>query len=405
MLRRWWQVAAALLPVAAWAQSCPQLGMNTVEEAENQFFQNRASKSTELLDKAYKQCRNDGAVVRYIAKVYKMMGKDEQASHYEKLADSLGARPLMRITEAGNNSFEIAVEAPTLVRRKFALVVGVSEFRNFDAQNKMLKANDAPFQRIKDLEFAAKDAREFADALIEPGKGRFQADRVKVLLNREVTADQVRRAVATIEQEVAEDDLVVLYFSSHGSSPDMDPAAASAQSGFILMHDTEYRQKLNTATAYPMYELVTAINRFKAKRVVAFLDTCYSGDSAKGARDFIGSPGSKGLTVGLDDAEKLVKATPQDKARVVITSSGANERSWESDKIKNGYFTRFLIDALGKDNGQWTISQIYRFLNETVPAAVEREKGGAPQHPQIRAFPPKREINIVLGAPETQGGN
>ena len=31
------------------------------------------------------------------------------------------------------------------------------------------------------------------------------------------------------------------------------------------MHDTEYRNVLNTATAFPMYELVNAINRFRAQ--------------------------------------------------------------------------------------------------------------------------------------------
>ena len=387
-------------------QACPQLGLNTVEEAENQFFNNRKVETQKLLEKAYTQCRRDGPVIRRIAEVYRLIGSDSESDHYSKLANDLGAAQNLRITAQ--------IEEPTqpagLVHQKFALVVGVSQFEDFAARNKIFKADEPLFRRIPDLLFAAKDAKDFAGALMLPDTGHFQKDRVELLVNAEVTADRVRRAVARIEQEANEDDLVVLFFSSHGSSPEMDPAASDAKSGFILMHDTEYRNVLNTATAYPMYELVNAIKRFRAKRVVAFMDTCYSGDTVvvKGSRSFGGEPaGSKGMTTGLAEADQIIRATPQDRARVVITSSGANERSWESESSEggNGYFTKYLLEAMKKEQGQATISQIYRYINDNVPAAVYREKNGAPQHPQLRAYPnPKQEINVVIGAPETEGG-
>ena len=383
-----------------YGQACPRLGMNTVEEAENQFYQNRKLEARRLLDKAYSQCRNDGPVLRRISEGFRLIGDDLDSTRFSKLADEVGARVIVRMTSSGP---EPVTQLPTFVRRKFALVVGVSKFKDFTRANSALKPNEPIFQRIPDLQFAAKDAQDFANALLSP-TGHFQKDRVEVIEDDKVTADSVRRGIANIEQNATEDDLVVLFFSSHGSSPDMDPAASMAKSSFILMHDTEYRNVLNTATAYPMYELVNAINRFRAKRVIAFLDTCYSGDTvAKGSRAIGGGAGSKGLMVGLQEAEEMMKAVPQDRARVVVTSSGANERSWESEGAGgNGYFTRFLLEALGKDSGQSNISQIYRYLSDAVPNAVAREKGGAPQHPQIRSYPnPQLEINIIIGSPET----
>ncbi len=399
-------VALATLSGRAFAQACPQLGLNTVEEAENQFYNNRKIETRKLLEKAYNQCRRDGPVVRRIADAYRMIGDVTEADHYTKLADDLGAVPTVRMTTTKAEPQQL----PTLVRHKFALVVGVSHFKDFDAENKALKAGQPAFQRIPDLQYAAKDAKDFADALLSPKTGRFVGDRVDVLLDKDVTADRVRRALAKIEQDANEDDLIVLYFSSHGSSPEMDPAASNARSGFILMHDTEYRNVLNTATAYPMYELVNAINRFRSKRVIAFLDTCYSGDTVnvRGSRSFGDTKGSKGLTVGLQEAEEMTRAEPQGTARVIITSSGANERSWESEDTNggNGYFTRFLLEAMKKEEGQSTISQVYRYLNDNVPTAVAREKSGAPQHPQLRSFPdPQFEINIVMGTPETEAAS
>ncbi len=387
-------------------QACPQLGLNTVEEAENQFFNNRKIETRKLLEKAYSQCRRDGPVIRRIAETYKMIGDTSEYEHYTRVADELGAVPTVRMTVTQTEPQPL----PTLVHHKFALVVGVSQFKDFSDENKKLPAGQAVFQQIPNLQYAAKDARDFADTLLSPRAGRFSAERVDVLLDKAVTADRVRRSIARIEQEATEDDLVVLYFSSHGSSPEMDPAAASAKSGFVLMHDTEYQKVLNTATAYPMYELVNSINRFRARRVIAFLDTCYSGDTVgpRGARSLNGAEGSKGLMVGLQEAEEITRAVPQDKARVIITSSGANERSWESDDGAggNGYFTRYLLEAMKKDSGQDNISQVFRYINETVPAAVAREKSGAPQHPQFRSFPdPKFDINILIGAPETEGSD
>jgi len=106
----------------------------------------------------------------------------------------------------------------------------------------------------------------------------------------------------------------------------------------------------------------------------------------------------------------MVRAVPQGRARAVVTSSGANERSWESETIGNGkdggngYFTKYLLEALGKENGQLNISRIYSYLTDNVPAAVAREKSGAPQHPQFRSYPnQKQELNVIIGAPETEG--
>ena len=403
---------APILAVCAWAgaglalgQSCPILGFNTVEAAENQFYQNRKIEARNLLTKAYNQCRYSGPVLRRIAEAYRMIGDDAEFQQFTALADQYNAKPIVRIAESIPDMAGATRLAPSFVKRKYALVVGVSHFKDFSQMNRGLRPDDYPYQQVGDLQFAAQDAKDFATLLSDPERGRFRKDRVELLVDGDVTAGRVRRAIARIEQLVTEDDLVVLFFSSHGSSPEIDPAASSAKSGFIFMHDTEYRKVLDTATAYPMYELANAISRFRARRVIAFLDTCYSGDTvrAPGSRAIGTLAGSKGVMSGLQDAEQMVRLVPQDRARVIITSSNSNERSWESEAIGHGYFTKFLLEALESKDGLANITEVFRYLDEKVPPAVEREKNGAQQHPQIRAAPdPRNEINIIIGAAESE---
>lgn len=398
-------------PKPGLGQACPRLGLNTVEEAENSFFGNQVGLAEKLLERAYLQCRNDSAVLLRIAEAYTMMGEDKQAAHFGGLAREISKGPTETAPKSVVTSLvepEETFEIPTFVRRKHALIIGVSRFRDFGTENASLGDGESPYVKIQDLEYAAKDAEDFADALMDPEVGRFAPERVQLLTDEEVTVTNVRRAMSRIEREADEEDLVVLFFSSHGSSPELDPASSDAQSGFLMMHDTEYRDAIDTATAYPMYELNNMVSRFRAKRVVTFLDSCYSGDTIDGGgKSLDGQRGDKGLALGIREAQSLVRATPQDKARVIITSSAADERSWESDTIENGYFTEFLMHALAAEQGQAPITQIFDTMQTQVTRNVRVDKRGARQTPQFFSKPGRPtsgdgHIRIILGAPEEE---
>ncbi len=67
--------------------------------------------------------------------------------------------------------------------------------------------------------------------------------------------------------------------------------------------------------------------------------------------------------------------------RVIIASSRQNQRSWESDTIKHGYFTYYLIQAL-KQSKSISIQGLYDYLSAEVPKAVQRDKKEA-QNPTM----------------------
>ena len=178
-----------------------------------------------------------------------------------------------------------------------------------------------------------------------------------------------------------------------------------------MTYDTEVNDLY--ATAYKMEDLLEDLGtRIKAERVVAFLDTCYSGQatfrklpdgwSNADSRALIpeAAPATATLEPPLRRAPAATVATagtparrgtPQSVGRVIITSSGPNERSWEDDRIEHGYFTYYLLDALRKPSA--SVDDIYKYLSTAVPDAVLRDKH-EPQHPKIAKS--QADVDILL---------
>jgi uncharacterized caspase-like protein len=226
--------------------------------------------------------------------------------------------------------------------------------------------------------------------LTDPKVGRFRNDpqHVKLITDEKATVEGNRTAINEIARDARKEDLVVIYFSSHGTSARNDVAADEGKSGYIVAYNTD---PLNLyATAFPMDELKRVVDsRFKAGRIIAFMDTCYSG----GFYGPAGSPGGKALQLGL--ATDSIARMAQGKGRVVIASSRDSEQSWESENYENSYFTHFLIQAMAKSGGMLTVTQIFNELQRSVPKTVLAEKKAA-QNPVMS--PEGRKIDIVMGA-------
>ncbi|MCP4298746.1 MAG: hypothetical protein GY786_24450, partial [Proteobacteria bacterium] len=102
-------------------------------------------------------------------------------------------------------------------------------------------------------------------------------------------------------------------------------------------------------------------------------DSCYSG--ASGGRTINVS----GIRASLSDT--FLDRIASGKGTVIITASGANEVSMESDEFEHGIFTYFLLEGLkGKADidrdGLITVDELYRFVSDNVVRASGQE-----QHP------------------------
>jgi uncharacterized caspase-like protein len=258
------------------------------------------------------------------------------------------------------------VNAKALLADKWALIVGISKFRD---------------EKIN-LKFAAKDAADFASFLIK--EENFAPDHVLLLTDDKATRKNILESLGSkwLPRLALPDDLVVLYFSTHGSPSDADVGGVN----YLIAHDTEVENLY--ATGIPMQDLARMIKgRVHAGRIVVFLDACHSGATA---------PEGKGIVrVGNVDVEEMVQGTGQ----LVISSSAPAERSWESKNAENGVFTRHLIASLRKEGAATRLGTAFQSLKDDVQAEVLRDRGQL-QTPVMKSRWEGAEL--ALAAPATR---
>lgn len=229
----------------------------------------------------------------------------------------------------------------TPVSDKWAVVIGISKFA----------------RPTLNLKYAAKDATDFRDFLIN--KCHFAPDHVLTLLNEKATKNNIMDALGQgwLPHAAIESDLVVIFFSSHGSPSDMDTSGVN----YVVAHDTNPDKLFLTGVS--IQDLAETIRkRVQSKRVLIVLDTCHSG----------GASSSKGLyrAAGVD-AKQIAQGT----GHAVICSSAKSESSWESKNYQNGVFTHTLIDSFQTNGENTKLSEAFNKLKTGVQSQVAAERG------------------------------
>jgi Caspase domain len=264
----------------------------------------------------------------------------DKAKKYGSEAMEQGANPFHLAT--GTESGSVAA-APGPVGEKWALVVGISKF------------ND---QHLPRLNFASKDAKDFASLLLDPNVGRFKTANVHALDDGQVTARQLKMELNWLARSAQPNDVVVIFLSSHGTPRNRD----TAEVNYIATSETETEPEDNLfATALPMVEISDVVRtRIKAERTVILLDTCHSGAATRGTE----------VVRDAAASEKALQRIRQGVGRAIVTSSSAEEQSYEGKPFDNGYFTHFLIEALKKNKGRDSVEQVYASLKQNVSTAA-----------------------------------
>lgn len=170
---------------------------------------------------------------------------------------------------------------------KYALLIGVSEFKN----------------RIKPIGTAKKDVEELKKILIKTG---FSEKNIVTLTDEQATKNAILAAIRELEGKVSPNDTVVFYISTHGTPPDtfgkmgvipydMDLVSREtenwqAEASKISKNesgDAEIIEIVNQRlralkSAISFSDLQDFVTNIRSNNFVAILDTCYSG-SALGA--------------------------------------------------------------------------------------------------------------------------
>ncbi len=285
---------------------------------------------------------------------------------------------------------------PGPIASKYALVVGVGQFRG----------------PISPLQYANKDAYDVYSYLIDPAGGNFRRENVILLRDQFATREHVVRGLGEIQRRAQEDDLVFIYFSSHGTPPDKFGGV------HVVTTDTEVNPRERVwETSLNENILRSFVQNVRTKRLVLVMDACYSNGAYRQIAGFL-PPGGKSLEMGSDEgwgrsrrymAERLlgakdltvVDAAPAAPAarpgggwgKVLISASDAGERSWESDELRNSVFTRYLIEGLRASGG--SVKEAFEYARPRVRQQVKREKGAElEQNPQLT--PNRKDWNMSI---------
>jgi len=288
------------------------------------------------------------------------------------------------------------------VRNRYALVVGVGKFKN----------------GVNPLQYAVKDAESFYNFLVT--RAGFPQNNTYFLANENATRDNISGYLSGIRKAAQEDDLVVIYMSSHGTPPDKFGGV------YIVTYDTEVKPREAVwHTAVAESTLKDFVENLRARRLVMILDTCYSNGAYRQIPGFL-PPGGKSLGASEEDegygvsresgkrllgAKDLVlEDTPRPTAssakgveaqdsygKVLIGASSAGQKSWESDQLRNSVFTYYYLDGLQRYQG--SVRDAFYYAQPLVTQRVKQEKGQEiDQTPQAMATNQNWNMSVMSGS-------
>jgi hypothetical protein len=234
--------------------------------------------------------------------------------------------------------------------RKFAVIIGVSQYQFNDAG-------------LNNLRYADADARAVRDFLLKPEGGSFKPSDIVYMENSNATTEAVRDSLTRLLRRAGPSDLVFIYIASHGS-----PDPYDRRKLYFLMNDTKVANMPKTGLG--MSELQEVLDYVvRAERVVVFIDACHSAGVA-GVQMVTGRQlvREENNVINLY-ASKLSRET----GRAVLTSSDVNEVSEEGANWGGGHgvFTWALLEGLrgaADVNGDRVVTagEAFNYVSRTV---------------------------------------
>ena len=239
----------------------------------------------------------------------------------------------------------------------YLLAIGVSAYQNKD---------------IPKLAFAAKDARDFAQAMQRQQGKLYKSVEVKILADDKATKDEILDDLEWLQKQVTQHDVGMLFLSGHGAN--------DASLGFVYLPVDADLGKLKR-TGVTMADFKTTLSSITGK-AVAFLDTCHSGN-------ILGSS-QKGLN---DMSGVISELASAENGLVVFSSSTGRQFSLENASWNNGAFTKALVEGVdGKadeqHSGRVTYKMLDLYVSERVKSLTQGNQSPVTQAPGgVNDFP------------------
>ena len=195
---------------------------------------------------------------------------------------------------------------------------------------------------FKSLTGPLKNAECLKSALTDINGCAIPGSQVNVL-PEELSAAEILAAIAHAAQHVGSGDLFILYFCGHG---------AIADDQFYLCLQSSSLSNLSK-TGISSADLEIALQESKARGILLIVDCCHAGSLGR-------------------YAPALFQDARQGDFRILMSSSGADEASWDLGE-RGTLFSRYLIDAVDgtkpiavSNPGFIYLSDLLKFIQSSV---------------------------------------
>lgn len=175
------------------------------------------------------------------------------------------------------------------------------------------------------LNYAAKDARDFVEAIKAQEGGLYRRVSVRFLPDREARKGAILDGLEWLEKQTTPRDVAILFLSGHGRND------ARGRYRFLPHDYDRLREKRTSISENEIRDFLGSV----PGKVVALLDTCHSG----------GAAGAKGAQ--QPDVDRLAnELADADHGVIVFSSSTGRQFSLEDASWGNGAFTKALVEGI-----------------------------------------------------------
>ncbi len=235
----------------------------------------------------------------------------------------------------------------------YAVVVGVSSY-----------------DHMPTLKYTDDDAYRVYAFLRSPKGGALEGDQISVLIDEAATKVKIIEAMRSTFAKAGPEDLIMLYFSGHGLN-----------GAFLPIDFDGYNNRLDHET------IKSILEESQAKYKICIADACHSGS-------LLAMKGGTDQTIIESYYDQLAQAKA---GTALIMSSKSQETSLESQGLRQGVFSHYLIKGLeGEADIQprdriVTIAELFEFINANVKAYT-----GKRQTPVIQGdFDPNMPVSVL----------
>ncbi len=262
-------------------------------------------------------------------------------------------------------------EAPSPVPqrkgKRFAVLIGIGDYQD---------------PSISDLNYAAADVKSVYSLLTDPSRGGFPKENVQLILDRKATRRSIVKAIGDwLFRKAGPDDEVFVYYAGHGAvEKDRTGTEPDGLGKYLVPADAD--PKTLFVTGISNGELARMFQALKTKRLVFFLDSCYSAGTT-GLGRALTATGFRAGSLSSDLYGNLAGS-----GQAIVAAAKPNQVALELPEFSHGLFTKFVLDGLqgradANGDGLVTLLELYPYLSKEVPR-VARQKG-AIQEPVLRS--------------------